>query len=172
MGRGVKGVPRIDLRGAELVKHKIEVFARLTTQQAMYANKYAECLNVTKAAVEAGCAPKNAGPAGSRMMRRPDVLEAVGILLAERAQEFKLTTNKVVKALWRNHRTAIKGLPVYGKTGELSGYRPDLRASNEALIALGKYLGAFIEKVDVTSKGDKVEAPRQVMVIGGREVAF
>lgn len=197
MGRGLAKIPRFDLRGEKLQRAKAEALAALTVQQRRFVEEYPVDLNTSQAAIRAKFAPKTAGQAGSRLMARPEVQRAIGLLLAEQAELAGITVHRVVTQLWRNHCRAIKGTPIYSKqpepiyapepdeTGErqitgwkpiIVGWKPDITASNQALIALGDYLQIFKKQVDVTTGGDKLPgaapAEKVVMIIGGVEVEF
>ena len=174
--RGSAKVIAVGLRGEKLQKAKLRALEALTVIQRRFVEELSVDMNISKAASRAGFSEKTGYASGSRLLKKPEVQEALGCLLAEKAEVSGITTNRIVAALWRNHRKALKGYPVVNKVGDVVGYKPDIGASNRALELLGKHIGGmFAERVDVTSGGEKIKAAdqtTQIMIIAGQEVEF
>ncbi len=180
MGRGItRRLPAIP-EGVNIDEEKDKAFAALTVQLRVFVDEILSDpkMNVREAYKRAGYTASSdavASAASSKLLAKPHVMRALALALAQRSQRTGISAERILKALWKNHRTAIKGVPIVNKfTGEILGHRPDLRSSNEALALCGKHVGMFTERVDVTSKGEKLEGPRevQVMVVNGQEVKF
>jgi phage terminase small subunit len=173
--KGLTNIPQVLLRGEKLQKAKHKALEPLTALQRRFLEELVVDLSITKAALRADFSPKTGYATGSRLLKKPEMREAFACLLAEKAEIAGITANRILTALWHNHRKALRGTPVFSRLGDLLGYKPDIASSNRALELLGKHCGIFTDRVDVTSAGEKItpsETTTQVMIINGAEVEF
>ena len=120
----------------------------LTPKQAAFVAEYLIDLNAAAAARRAGYSERTADRTGYENLRKPEIAAAIAEAQAERSERTKLTADDVVAGL---HREAT-----YFDEG----------SSHSARVAawahLGKHLGMFTDRVDVTTKGDALNVPVQV----------
>ncbi len=106
----------------------------LSTKQQRFCQEYLVDLNATQAAVRAGYSAKTATPSASRLLTNVKVSTQIQKLKSEREIRTRITTDDV----------ATGGLSDVAKDGKSRSARV------RSLELLGKHLGMFTEKLQVT----------------------
>lgn len=113
----------------------------LTAKQQAFCQEYLVDLNATQAARRAGYSPKTADVQGYQLLQKTSVADRISELQAERQERTSVTADCVLKELVRSHEAARDA-------GRFSD-------NNEALELLGKHLGLFTDKHEVSAPGGK-----------------
>jgi phage terminase small subunit len=113
----------------------------LTAKQKAFCQEYMIDLNATQAAIRAGYSERTAKAIGHETLTKPDVSSRIAELQAERQERTTVTADDVVNGLLENHKAARD----VGKYSD----------SNKALELLGKHLGLFTDKHEISSPGGK-----------------
>lgn len=108
----------------------------LTPKQRLFVDSYLRDMNATHAAKEAGYSPRSAHVAGARQIKKANVRKAIDDAVMARAARTTVDNDWVVRNFVANHDRAVA-----------SG---DLTNANRALEALGKHVGAFKTKVEIS----------------------
>lgn len=151
---------------------------KLTPKQQRFVDEYLVDLNATQAAIRAGYSPKRADAIGHENLRKPEIAAAIAERMKAREQRTEITQDKVVKELgrvafgdprkvmsWGPNGVKLKDSAeltdddaafvseVSETTTEHGGSRK-LKTNDKlkALELLGRHLGMFKEKVEVTGK--------------------
>lgn len=154
--------------------------AKLTNKQKAFVEEYLVDFNATRAAERAGYrGDENVlASQGSRLLRNVKVAEQVSEHLSEKA----MTADEVLMRLAAMARGDIsefihdygaidweavreKGYlikKIHHKKGEFS--RIELHDSQSALEKLGRALGIFVDKLDLTSQGERIESFTKIIV--------
>jgi len=151
----------------------------LNARQQLFAEEYAANPNATKAAIAAGYSARSAGQIGERLLKNDEIASAVEKAKAERLKRIGVNGDRVleefarlafldVRKLFNSDGTmkrldeidadvaaAIAGLEVVALNngdGEQVGTLRKIRLADKlsALEKLGKYLGLFKERVEVS----------------------
>lgn len=118
-----------------------------------FAREYLKDLNGTRAAIAAGYSPATAAQAASRLLRHVKVREIIGEVQAELADAMTLDAAWVLEGLRENYERAMTAAPVYDREGKETGeYVYQGMVANKALELIGKHLGMFVERHEVTGK--------------------
>lgn len=150
----------------------VHEMAKLAPKQAKFVECYLLALNATQAAISAGYAQNSAHVTGSKLLKVPKVAAAVQAAMQERAGRTSITADRVLQGLAQiafadiskaydeagalkpladmppEVRAALQGVTI-AKTGEKVGVFADRRGSLESL---GKHLGLFRDKLEVSGK--------------------
>lgn len=122
--------------------------------EAMLVEKTAEA-----AAITAGYDRKRARITASELLTRQDVQDAIAKLRAERAERTAITADSILKRLDAVANRCMQAEPVLDKDGNKTGeYRFEAAGANKALELIGKHLGMFRDKVDLTVQRSHEEA--------------
>lgn len=113
---------------------------KLTAKQEAFIREYLVDLNATQAAIRAGYSARTARAQGNRLLTNADVAAAVEAAKQERAQRTELTQDYVLDGL----------------RGIAEDIEQPAAPRVKAYELLGKHQGMFVERVDHTSKGEKV----------------
>lgn len=154
---------------------------KLKARQQAFVDEYLKDLNATQAAIRAGYSPKTSGQMGDENLKKPQIKAAIDEAMAKRAERTEIDQDYVLKTIKDTIERCAqavpvvdgKGLPVYVKTpdGEISpAYRFDAQSVLKGAELLGKHLGIFIEKRELTGKDGKdlmPEAPKGVLIVPG-----
>lgn len=158
---------------------------KLTPKQQRFVDEYLVDLNATQAAIRAGYSPKTAGQIGERLLKKVEIQQALAKRMKAREQRTEVTQDRVVKELAKVAFGDPRNVMTWGPGGvklkdsaeltddeaafvsEVSetttehGGSLKLKTNDKlkALELLGKHLGMFKEKVEVTGKdGGPVES--------------
>lgn len=147
---------------------------RLSGKQRAFINEYLKCWNATKAAIKAGYSEKTAQQIGSQNLSKVVISEEI----EKRVKEMCMSADE---ALWRLSEQArgdlddciiikdgkpkldVTLLKEKGKlhliksiTPTAAGTKVELYSSQRALELIGKAQGLFIDRIDHTTKGEKI----------------
>ena len=112
---------------------------KLTDKQKRFVEEYLVDLNATQAAIRAGYSEKTAYSIGVENLRKPEIKKAIEKAQNERSERVLVTQEDVIRGL----------LTEAAWSGEGSSHS----ARVAAWAHLGKHLGMFKDKLDVTSEG-------------------
>lgn len=116
----------------------------LTPKQQRFVEEYVLDLNATQAAIRAGYSANHADVQGPRILGYAGVKAAIDAALAKRTERTGLTADWVLDQLRENARIAREA--------------GDIAPANRALELLGKHIGMFTERKDVTIHIDTLDA--------------
>ena len=138
---------------------------KLTDKQKRFIEEYLVDLNATQAAIRAGYSEKTAYSIGEENLKKPVIKQAIEDAQSNRSSRVQITQDDVIRMLIENIEKSSGTKQVVitqtrkSEDGEFVGddvaqfvYEPS--SVNKALELLGKHLGMFKDKLDVTS-GDK-----------------
>jgi phage terminase small subunit len=132
----------------------------LTPKQQRFVDEYLLDLNATQAAIRAGYSARTAASIGEENLRKPDIAAAVQAAQAERATRTAVTQDYVVANLAEIER-CMQRAPVMVRRGRemvpleddegREVWQFDARGATGALALIGKHLGMFVDRHDVTA---------------------
>ena len=138
---------------------------KLTDKQKRFIEEYLVDLNATQAAIRAGYSEKTAYSIGEENLKKPEIKRAIEDAQLKRSSRIQITQDDVIRMLIENIEKSSGTKQVVitqtrkSEDGEFVGddvaqfvYEPS--SVNKALELLGKHLGMFKDKLDVTT-GDK-----------------
>lgn len=151
---------------------------KLTPKQQRFVEEYLVDLNATQAAIRAGYSPKTANEQGARLLANVSVQAAIQEAMKSREQRTEVTQDRVVKELAKIAFGDPRNVMSWGPSGvklkasteltddeaafvsEVSetttehGGSLKLKTNDKlkALELLGRHIGMFKEKVEVTGK--------------------
>lgn len=134
----------------------------LTDKQKRFVEEYLIDLNATQAAIRAGYSKNRASELGYQLLQKTTVQQAIEAAQNKRAERVQITQDDVIQMLLENIEVAsgkkavIKTEIRKSEDGELVGddiaqFVYESSSVNKALELLGKHLGMFSQKVDLTS---------------------
>ncbi|MEW6045000.1 MAG: terminase small subunit [Bacillota bacterium] len=145
----------------------------LTNREKVFVQEYLIDLNHRRAAERAGYKASSADKMGRRLLARPRVQAAIAAAMAERAQRTKITQDAVIEQLAKIAFADLKDFVSFGPHGveirdsnlvdgtvlsEVSqivsknggSQRVKLHDKLKALELLGKHLGMFVDRQEIT----------------------
>lgn len=138
---------------------------KLTDKQKRFIEEYLIDLNATQAAIRAGYSERTAYSIGEENLKKPVIKQAIEEAQSNRLSRVQITQDDVIRMLIENIEKSSGTKQVVitqtrkSEDGEFVGddvaqfvYEPS--SVNKALELLGKHLGMFKDKLDVTT-GDK-----------------
>ena len=138
---------------------------KLTDKQKRFIEEYLVDLNATQAAIRAGYSERTAYSIGEENLKKPEIKRAIEEAQLNRLSRVQITQDDVIRMLIENIEKSSGTKQVVitqtrkSEDGEFVGddvaqfvYEPS--SVNKALELLGKHLGMFKDKLDVTT-GDK-----------------
>ncbi|OOF47868.1 terminase [Rodentibacter genomosp. 1] len=144
------------------VKSTSKGVGKLTDKQQRFVEEYLVDLNATQAAIRAGYKAENARQIGSENLSKPDIQEAIQIAKDKRSERVQISQDDVLRGLLEviamstGKQSVTETVVTKSENGEAIGtdvvkscFEP--HAANKALELLGKHLGMFTQKVDITS---------------------
>lgn len=132
----------------------------LTEKMIRFCNEYLIDLNATQAAIRAGYSEDSAGSIGNENLQKPEIQAYLEVRRKEIQSRLELNQDWVLQRLRQVSDRSMQAEPVMVFNGEdwvPSGeYKFDSNGANKATELIGKHLGMFVNKVDVTTKGDSL----------------
>lgn len=134
----------------------------LTEKMIRFCNEYLIDLNATQAAIRAGYSENSARQIGDENLSKPDIQAYLEVRRKEIQTRLELSQDWVLKRLKEISDRSMQAEPVlkwdyeekeWYETGE---YQYDSAGANKATELIGKHLGMFVNKIDVTTKGDSL----------------
>ncbi len=132
---------------------------RLTDKQEKFCLEYAIDLNASQAAIRAGYSKKTAGQIGCENLKKPEILARVREIQENVAESLGITAAGVLKDLCQVKTRAMQAEPILKynsntkemeETGE---YKFDGYTATKSLELIGKHLGMFLDKTEITGGG-------------------
>ncbi|MDO9783744.1 terminase small subunit [Glaesserella parasuis] len=134
---------------------------KLTDKQQRFVEEYLIDLNATQAAIRAGYSEKTARSIGQRLLTFVDIQEAIQEAQNKRAERVNVTQDDVLKGLLeiismstgKQKITETELSKVDGSIVPMDVEKVcfEPHAANKALELLGKHLGMFKDKVEVSA---------------------
>jgi phage terminase small subunit len=125
----------------------------LTPKQERFVQEYLVDLNATQAAIRAGYSKRTADKQGYQLLVNPRVQAAIALAQADVAKRLGLDAEWVLKRLRAISDRCAQAEPVLDREGNETGeYRFDSAGANRATELIGKHLGMFTEKHELTGK--------------------
>lgn len=135
--------------------------AELTPKQQRFVEEYIKDLNATQAAIRAGYSARNAGKKGPELLTIAHVAQAISEAKTARTERTLVTADYVVLNLKRIAERCMERRPVLNSKGEQvigEDGKPawvfDSKGATRALELLGKHIGIFTDKVEVSGALD------------------
>jgi len=152
----------------------------VTNKQKRFCDEYLIDLNATQAAIRAGYSVDSAGTIGSENMQKPNIRARIGKALAERSRRTGINADLVIVELARIGRVnaanvinmndatvketaaeddtaaiaSVKVKIIPTEDGDIVEREVKLHDKNKALELLGKHLGMFKDKVELSGQVD------------------
>jgi phage terminase small subunit len=131
----------------------------MNARQTRFAHEYATLGNATQAATNAGYSPKTAHVTGSRLLRNAEVQREIRAIQDGIMGELGMDQKHLVAQLYSNHavtKPRMETVIVTDENGAVIEYEQlvgNPAASNKALELLGKHVGLFVERQEITYSG-------------------
>lgn len=123
-----------------------------------FCQEYVVDYNGTQAAIRAGYKEKSARVQASALLTNPNILARVRELQHEQVERLAVTQDYVVLQLLETYQRCLEETPVLkfdpdtGQMEETGKYQFDSRGALRALELLGKHLGMYNDKLQVTGQ--------------------
>jgi len=130
--------------------------ADLTAKQEAFCNEYMVDLNATQAAIRAEYSEDTARQIGSENLSKPVITDRIAELQEERATRTEITADYVISNLKEVAERCMVAVPVMEYDHDAKGmvetgeYRFEHSGANKSLELLGKHLGIFVEKKEIS----------------------
>lgn len=116
----------------------------LTPKQRRFVEEYIIDLNGADAARRAGYSAKSANDQAKQNLALPQVQAALQALMAERSKRTEITADKVLREFGVLGFATVQEAVAWGGSG--------LSVKHSALVSMGRHLGMFVDKTEVTGK--------------------
>ncbi len=143
---------------------------RLTDKQKRFVDEYLIDLNATQAAIRAGYAPGSARQHACRLLSRDNVKKAVALAMEKRQARTELSADEVIGDLRELRDICMGRKPVKIMTivknaregtaepVEVEGMMFEPASASRVLELLGKHIGMFTDRMDMTSNGQTLQS--------------
>lgn len=141
-----------------------------------FCQEYVVDYNGTQAAIRAGYKEKSARSQASELLTNPNILSRVRELQHEQVERLAVTQDYVVLQLVETYQKCLEATPVLkfdpdiGEMVETGKYQFDSRGALRALELLGKHLGMYNDKLQVTGKVDTGQLDNVLKQLRGEAV--
>lgn len=151
----------------------------LTPKQKRFVDEYLIDLNATQAAIRAGYSAKTAYSIGEENLKKPEIKAAVDEAITKRADKTGIDQEYVINMIRTTIERCAQAEPVvdlFGRpimvetpTGDVAAaYKFKEMAVLKGLELLGKHLGLFIDKHELTGKnGQPLGQTSGVLLVPG-----
>jgi phage terminase small subunit len=126
----------------------------LNPRYLAFCEEYIKDHNGAQAAIRAGYSRRTANVQASKLLTIPSIAEKIAVMQALTAQRNAVDADWVLKRLRQVHRLAIEGNPIFEK-GQEVGRKIDFGGANRALELIGKHIGMFVERRELSGPGGK-----------------
>ena len=140
----------------------------LTPRQRRFVDEYLIDLNGTQAAIRAGYSAKTAGRIAGQILKKLEIQQAISAAQVGRQKRTELTADEVIRDLREVRdvclgRKSVKVVEVAKFEGEATPHEVDAlvfdaNGANKALELLGKHIGMFGDRIDMTSGGQALQS--------------
>ena len=156
----------------------------LTAKQELFVQEYLIDLNATQAAIRAGYSEDSARSIGCENLTKPDIQEAIAAAQAARVERIELTQDYVLNTVIETVERCKQAKPVLDRKGDpvltetptgdlVPAYVFDTRAVLKGAEMLGKHIGMFRDKLELTGKdGGPIQTEEISDTEAARRVAF
>lgn len=128
----------------------------LTDKQKRFADEYLIDLNAKQAAIRTGYSAKTAEVQGSRLLSNAKVLAYIRSKQKALEKKTSVTIEWIIEQLVSVYEKSMQAQPVVDYKGDPTGeYKFEANAANRSLELLGKHLGMFSDKLQLTGKDEK-----------------
>lgn len=141
----------------------------LTEKMIRFCNEYIIDLNATQAAIRAGYSESSAGAIGGQNLQKLEIQEYLDVLRQQIQSRLELSQDWVLNRLKQISDRAMQAEPVmifdgdrWVKSGE---YKFDTTGANKATELIGKHLGMFVNKIDLTTKGEPLNDKKPIITL-------
>ncbi len=123
-----------------------------------FCQEYIKDYNGAQAAIRSGYAEHSAKQAASRLLTNADLLARVRELQREQVERLAVSQDYVVLQLLETYRRCLEATPVLkfdpdtGQLEETGTYQFDSKGALRALELIGKHLGMYNDKLQVTGQ--------------------
>ena len=128
----------------------------LTRKERLFVEEYDRDGNGTQAAIRAGYAESSARSMASKLLANHNIAARVRLLQKEQADRLQLSADVVVVKLFETLSMCMQAVPVMiwdpaeRKMVESGQYSFDSKGATKCLELIGKHLGMFTDKVQVS----------------------
>ena len=130
----------------------LSIARHLIPKHCLMLRAHAVCGNWTLAAEVAGYSKSSAATIGVDLAKKSVATEATSWLLEQLDPK---SAPWVIARLEHVYNVAMAAIPVLDRKGNFTGeYKVDIAGANRALELIGKHVGMFQQKVEVTHKGE------------------
>lgn len=126
---------------------------KLTAKQEAFCEEYMIDLNATQAAIRAGYSESTAAAIGCENLTKPNIAEYISKLQAKRSDKTELDAQWVIERLQRVHDRCMQEEAVTDADGPTGEYRFEHSGANRSLELLGKHIGMFVDKKEISGPG-------------------
>lgn len=153
--------------------------AKLTPKQELFCKEYLIDLNATQAAIRAGYSQDTASIIGYENLRKPNLVDLIAQLKAERSERTEITSDYALKLLKQNADITsqlipaysligkgknIQKVPIENKDGEQLYTILDANASNKTIDMMLRHLGEYNDSMTMKNDYDEMN-PEQVKAV-------
>lgn len=133
---------------------------KLTPKQQRFVEEYMVDLNATQAAIRAGYSVRSAVKQGCRMLTNADIAQAISEAREAQSKRVQVSADDVIKGFLKIATSGMQEIPktdfagnqVVDRNGKPVWKMLDAMNANKSLELLGKHLGMFVDKKEITGK--------------------
>lgn len=149
----------------------------LTAKQQRFCDEYLIDLNGTQAAIRAGYSQNSAGQIADENLKKPEIAEYIGKKRQALQEKTDITVEWVLNRLKLISDRCVQAAPVMRFNYESGSYEQvrdeqdrdvwefDSAGANKATELIGKHLGMFVQKIDMTTKGESLNDKKPVVTL-------